>query len=843
MKKRKNRIIIIMCMMIFFLSGCSEKSTKIVLHTGFARDEVFRIEEMSCSLPELMVYLTTTQSRYEKVYGEQIWETSLNGVSLEENMKDMVLAQLSQIKAMNLLAVQEQVELSVEEKELTEEAASAFYETLTKEERKNLNVDKDLIKRLYQEYALANKVYYHIIQDVNPEVSDDEARTITVDHILIKTYSLDENNQKVDGVIVQLIEIRSKASGGLGEYIWQQTVSGSNKVKSLTNQGNGAEIYDNTVETGSGEYEFIGFVPGNYIIRYIYGDGTTKDVELDVKYNGQDYKSTKDPNYQAPLYNTAEYADGSSVARDNEARRLEVMAYSTTIDAKIGQALNTFSKNMENLTDGEKAVLKSYYNSLMEDGSNASEIGFAYNASKGDAYAGNPVPATLSDDEIYNLLKYYVSYKTWMSAETSMINVPIDTEETSIDTNSTQVGIAYEESKVTFENMNFGLALRPNTKLVLEKHITGLKITPSGTGVQPIVDARADITQILGEGDIETTGITTGLATIESTRTERGFWKVETDIEELAQGAQLEVEYTYVIRNGGEEKDYLSKILVNAYEGYQTNNDGTRSGEKLDKSYKEYLESLVYDTRGKTNAYGTYLGQHYYTGDVGTTDAEVSSRVEGLEEALNNQLKYDDAGDYFEITNKDDEGKVISVSRNIYDTDGKLVDNVGNGIKNIETVVNAEETSDFLKTTEKDYSKTIRLTTVLSSVTGDAGYYPSYIAEITQYSNAAGRRNMEAEPENLSYIHSEDNEMTMNSVTYELAGETHEARNIEEVPDSATVIRQANEADEFWGESIIISKPTGEDKLTGIQIAVILTISVAILGVGIVLIKKFVLKK
>lgn len=198
MKKRKNRIIIIMCMMIFFLSGCSEKSTKIVLHTGFARDEVFRIEEMSCSLPELMVYLTTTQSRYEKVYGEQIWETSLNGVSLEENMKDMVLAQLSQIKAMNLLAVQEQVELSVEEKELTEEAASAFYETLTKEERKTLNVDKDLIKRLYQEYALANKVYYHIIQDVNPEVSDDEARTITVDHILIKTYSLDENNQKVE---------------------------------------------------------------------------------------------------------------------------------------------------------------------------------------------------------------------------------------------------------------------------------------------------------------------------------------------------------------------------------------------------------------------------------------------------------------------------------------------------------------------------------------------------------------------------------------------------------------------------------------------------------------------
>lgn len=208
---KRNTIILIMFILLFLFTGCGEKSTKIVLHTGFAKDEVFRVEEMSCSLPELMVYLTTTQSRYEKVYGERIWETNLNGVTLEENMKDMVLAQLSQIKAMNLLAAQEQVELSTEEMEMVEEAAKAFYETLTKEERKILDADKELIKRLYQEYALANKVYYYLIKDINPEVSDDEARTITVDHILIKTYFLDENNQKVEYDAKQKREAFAKA--------------------------------------------------------------------------------------------------------------------------------------------------------------------------------------------------------------------------------------------------------------------------------------------------------------------------------------------------------------------------------------------------------------------------------------------------------------------------------------------------------------------------------------------------------------------------------------------------------------------------------------------------------
>ncbi len=125
---------------------------------------------------------------------------------------------------------------------------------------------------------------------------------------------------------------------------------------------------------------------------------------------------------------------------------------------------------------------------------------------------------------------------------------------------------------------------------------------------------------------------------------------------------------------------------------------------------------------------------------------------------------------------------------------------------------------NYTQGTDVDYSKTITLETVLSSSTGGelGANIPSYIAEVVKYSNAAGRRDMDAEPENLSYVHSDDKEMTMEN---------------------------SNEHDEFWGETIIITKPTGEDKLTPIQIAIITVSSMAVIGVGIVLIKKFVLKK
>ena len=196
MKRKGKLFACLLCLWCVVLSGCNGKKLKLVLHTGFAKDEVFRIEHMNCTLSEMMVYLTNTQCRYENVYGEEIWEASLEGTTLEDSMKDMVLAQVSQVKAMNLLAEQEGVSLTLEEEKKVEEAAKVYLELLSVEERKLLDVDKDIIEELYREYAIANKVYHYLIKDVNPEVSDDEARTITVEHILIKTYHLDENGNK-----------------------------------------------------------------------------------------------------------------------------------------------------------------------------------------------------------------------------------------------------------------------------------------------------------------------------------------------------------------------------------------------------------------------------------------------------------------------------------------------------------------------------------------------------------------------------------------------------------------------------------------------------------------------
>ena len=201
MKKRKLFILFLICLCLA-LTGCKDDkdnggNTKVVLTTGFAEDELFRIGDSTCSLSEAMVYLTNMQNQYESIYGTQIWQRKIGDDTLEKKVKDVVLARMAQIKTMNLLAGQRGVVLTEQEEELVLSAAKEYFSSLNEAEISAMNIDENTVQQLYREYALANKVYSEIIEGTNPEISDDEARTVTVSQIFVKTYALNAVGEKV----------------------------------------------------------------------------------------------------------------------------------------------------------------------------------------------------------------------------------------------------------------------------------------------------------------------------------------------------------------------------------------------------------------------------------------------------------------------------------------------------------------------------------------------------------------------------------------------------------------------------------------------------------------------
>lgn len=219
-----NRMRLFFCLIaVVCITACGD--ARVIFTRGLSKDEVFRIGDAVCTKAEMMVYLTNFRNQYEDVYGSQVWEVSCDGVSLEENVRETVLARMAQIKTMYLLARSREITLEDREKRQIEKAAAEYFGSLSDAEKELMEAEQDVIRQLYTEYRLADKVYQNIIRDVNPEISDDEARTVTVQHILLRTYTLDEQDNRTacsgeekEVLYEKACEIRRMAVDGEHEF-------------------------------------------------------------------------------------------------------------------------------------------------------------------------------------------------------------------------------------------------------------------------------------------------------------------------------------------------------------------------------------------------------------------------------------------------------------------------------------------------------------------------------------------------------------------------------------------------------------------------------------------------
>ncbi len=175
------------------MTGCGFwQNTRIVLTTGLSGDQLFKIGKSVCTLPEAMIYVMDYKQQYESAYGVEMWEHDFGGETLEEYVKDNIIAQLASVKAVTLLAKEQKVTLSDAEKEKVSQAASEYYEALSEEQKTYMQVEQSDVEDLYTAHVLSKKVYQEITKDVNTEVSDDEARIIVIQQIRLD--SLDNAN-------------------------------------------------------------------------------------------------------------------------------------------------------------------------------------------------------------------------------------------------------------------------------------------------------------------------------------------------------------------------------------------------------------------------------------------------------------------------------------------------------------------------------------------------------------------------------------------------------------------------------------------------------------------------
>lgn len=187
-KYRIEAVLIAVCLSSVLLTGCKIGNKEIRIEATQLKNHktVFRINDYKCDIKFARLYFCNYRNLYGITNGMELWKNKDGSKDLEIYAKDVAIQELSRIVCMDLLAEQQDMKLSEEEKENAESAAKEYYDSLNKEERKFMDVGKHDIQTAYEDYALARKLYDTLTEGTDEEVSDDEARVIRVQQIVVK---------------------------------------------------------------------------------------------------------------------------------------------------------------------------------------------------------------------------------------------------------------------------------------------------------------------------------------------------------------------------------------------------------------------------------------------------------------------------------------------------------------------------------------------------------------------------------------------------------------------------------------------------------------------------------
>ena len=242
MIKKKVRTAVASAMVcVTLLCGCGIGNTEVVWTSQLNDSTVFRIQNEDCSLSDAKVFLVNYRNLYADIYGSRTWQEDHSGKSMEDYVKDVTLNQLAKMKTMVLLAQEKGISLTEEEEKAVSEAAETYYDSLSKEEIRYLNVSRTSLTELYSDLALATKLYTKLTGGVDEEVSDDDARVMVVRQIVLT----DEETAKT---VEKKIE-KGESFESLASYY----SSSSNSKITLYKQDNSDAVNEALASLGDGD--------------------------------------------------------------------------------------------------------------------------------------------------------------------------------------------------------------------------------------------------------------------------------------------------------------------------------------------------------------------------------------------------------------------------------------------------------------------------------------------------------------------------------------------------------------------------------------------------------------
>ena len=185
----KRKQVMILFMTALLLTGCGKD---IKLTTGLAKNEIFKIQGETEELAEVTLVLVNEKNSYENSLGQDIWNRTFDGISLENEIKEKVKKQLIELFVIHQMAKKDGMTLSDGDKEQIGQAADTYFAEIPDEERQKLGITRDIVYHFYEKLYLTDLYYEKKTKDEGKEISDEDARVIKVMYIYFKTGEKDK---------------------------------------------------------------------------------------------------------------------------------------------------------------------------------------------------------------------------------------------------------------------------------------------------------------------------------------------------------------------------------------------------------------------------------------------------------------------------------------------------------------------------------------------------------------------------------------------------------------------------------------------------------------------------
>ncbi len=178
---------IISAAMAVSLTACSMGSYHVMWTQNLNTSSLFQIGEEKCDIGFAKVFLLSYYKEYGETLDPSVWNDDKGNGSLEDYVKEVTLSSLARMVTMDQLAKESMVELTESEKADADKAAAQYEKSLSKEEASYIGLSSSKLEELFEQYALATKLYVNLTGGIDEEISDDDARVMIVQRIVVDT--------------------------------------------------------------------------------------------------------------------------------------------------------------------------------------------------------------------------------------------------------------------------------------------------------------------------------------------------------------------------------------------------------------------------------------------------------------------------------------------------------------------------------------------------------------------------------------------------------------------------------------------------------------------------------